>query len=130
MHLKPYQDTVLFKDTSYTFDFTFAWTTDPQNLIKFQPDLHIQNMRWLVENKDSLKLKYVMNTGDLVCDNEKEQWNDSDKSQKLLDDANIPNGVLAGNHDTGDFKFENYNCTTARTGISITLGMAALILMS
>lgn len=106
---KPYADTALAKDTDYTFDYTFAWTTDPQNLVKLRPQLHIHTIQWLADNQEALNLKYVMNTGDLVDESHVEkQWKDSDTAQDLLDNAGIPNGVLAGNHDTSNGTYARY----------------------
>ena len=41
-----------------------------------------------------------MHTGDIVDSMDREsEWVNADKSMKILEDANIPYGVLAGNHD-------------------------------
>lgn len=107
---KAYAETTLAADTDYNFDYSFVWTTDPQNLVKFRPDLHIRNMQWLVDNQEALKIRYVMNTGDLVTDSSsQQQWEDSDTSQRLFDSAGIPNGVLAGNHDTSSGTYAKYS---------------------
>lgn len=106
---KPYAETTLAASTDYPFDYTFVWTTDPQNLVKFRPDLHLRNMQWLVDNKEALNIQYIMNTGDLVTDSSSlQQWMDADAAQRLLDEAGIPNGVLAGNHDTNSGTYTRY----------------------
>ena len=61
-----------------------------------------------MENQEAMKIKYVFHTGDLVDESDKEeQWNNADQFMKTLDDANVPNGVLAGNHDV-DHKTNDY----------------------
>ncbi len=50
----------------------------------------------------------MFHTGDLVDKSNKEyQWNNASQFMKTLDDANVPNGVLAGNHDV-DHKTSDY----------------------
>lgn len=38
------------------------------------------------------------------------EWENADEAMKILDDANMPYGVLAGNHDiaAGAMEYENY----------------------
>ena len=50
--------------------------------------------------KENLNIQYVFHTGDLVDKSYMEdQWINADRSMKTLEDAAIPYGVLAGNHD-------------------------------
>ncbi len=47
-----------------------------------------------------MNIEYVFHSGDLVDEADQEyQWLHADEYMKTLDDANIPYGVLAGNHD-------------------------------
>ena len=82
------------------YDFSFAWITDTQYYAESW-QYHNENMnQWIVDNKDEFKIKYVMHTGDIVDEyNIDYQWNNADKAMKIFDDANLPYGVLAGNHD-------------------------------
>lgn len=82
------------------YDFSFAWITDTQYYAESWQH-HNENMnQWIVDNKDEFKIKYVMHTGDIVDEyNIDYQWNNADKAMKIFDDANLPYGVLAGNHD-------------------------------
>ena len=66
---------------------------------------------WIVDNKDKLNICYVIHTGDIVDDFDMPyEWENADKAMKILDDANMPYGVLAGNHDitAGAMEYENY----------------------
>ncbi|MEU4658959.1 metallophosphoesterase [Streptomyces sp. NPDC023723] len=67
--------------------------------------------RWIVANKDERKIAYVAHTGDIIENNIRKPTTEalqqqvvgelelSSKQQRILDDAGIPNGVIAGNHD-------------------------------
>ncbi|CAL9644924.1 hypothetical protein SUDANB145_06432 [Streptomyces sp. enrichment culture] len=67
--------------------------------------------RWVVANKDARKIAYVAHTGDIIENNIRKPATEalrqqivgelelSSKQQQILDDAGIPNGVIAGNHD-------------------------------
>lgn len=55
---------------------------------------------WIVENSEQLKTKYLIHTGDIVNQYNKQfQWEEADAAMQILDDAGLPYGVLAGNHD-------------------------------
>ncbi|GGL62274.1 hypothetical protein GCM10010129_02300 [Streptomyces fumigatiscleroticus] len=67
--------------------------------------------RWIAANKDKRKIAYVAHTGDIIENNIRKPADEatqqevvgelelSSKQQKILDDAGVPNGVIAGNHD-------------------------------
>lgn len=93
------------------YDFAFAWETDTQYYSEefFQHYLNMNN--WIVDNKDKLNIRYVIHTGDIVDDFDMPyEWENADEAMKILDDANMPYGVLAGNHDiaAGAMEYENY----------------------
>ncbi|MDP9842765.1 metallophosphoesterase [Streptosporangium lutulentum] len=66
---------------------------------------------WIKANKDTRKISYVAHTGDIIENNIRKPTDEamqrqvvgefevSSKQQRVLDDADIPNGVIAGNHD-------------------------------
>ncbi|NMO96560.1 S-layer homology domain-containing protein [Paenibacillus lemnae] len=88
--------------TEDPYDFSFAWMSDTQYYSQSYPHIYRKNVQWLADNKEDLKLKYVIHTGDLVDKSEQEyQWLEADRNMKVLEDAQIPYGVLAGNHDVG-----------------------------
>ncbi|OMD44138.1 S-layer homology domain-containing protein [Paenibacillus odorifer] len=100
--------------TQDTYDFSFVWMSDTQYYSQSYPYIYQKNVKWIAENKDNLNLKYVIHTGDVVDKSYQEyQWEEADRDMKVLEDAGIPYGVLAGNHDvghqTGDYtKFWQY----------------------
>ena len=64
-----------------------------------------------MEKSISSHFRYVIHTGDIVDDFDMPyEWENADKAMKILDDANMPYGVLAGNHDiaAGAMEYENY----------------------
>lgn len=100
--------------TQDTYDFSFVWMSDTQYYSQSYPEIYQKNVKWIADNKDNLNLKYVIHTGDVVDKSYQEyQWEEADRDMKVLEDAGIPYGVLAGNHDvghqTGDYtKFWQY----------------------
>nr|WP_295974432.1 metallophosphoesterase [uncultured Bacillus sp.] len=90
------------------YDYAFVWMSDTQYYSESYPYIYDRMTKWIVENQDAYKIKYVFHTGDLVDESNQEyQWNNADMFMDTLDEANIPNGVLAGNHDV-DHKTSDY----------------------
>ncbi|MCP3761285.1 S-layer homology domain-containing protein [Domibacillus sp. A3M-37] len=91
------------------FDYSFIWMSDTQYYSESYPHIFDRMTKWLAEQKEALNLKYVFHTGDLVDEADQPvQWERADAYMKTLDDAQIPYGVLAGNHDVGH-KTGDYN---------------------
>lgn len=88
--------------------YTIGWFTDTQNYVLRYPETFYAMTNYLKENRHSLRLGYVVMTGDLV-DNVDNigQWKIAQEAMNGLGD--IPYGVLAGNHDKNKtIGFENY----------------------
>ncbi|WP_411334562.1 lamin tail domain-containing protein [Metabacillus indicus] len=82
------------------YDYTFAWMSDTQYYSESYPHIYQRQTEWIAQKQEELKIKYVFHTGDLVnISTDEKQWKNADTSMKVLDDQNIPYGVLAGNHD-------------------------------
>ncbi|MFD1773507.1 S-layer homology domain-containing protein [Paenibacillus rhizophilus] len=82
------------------YDFSFVWMSDTQYYSESYPEIYEGNVKWIVDHKDDMNIKYVIHTGDVVDEADKEyQWQEADKDMKVLEDAKVPYGVLAGNHD-------------------------------
>lgn len=78
--------------------YTVAWISDPQHYSAKFPELYDAMTLFLRDNREQLHLAYIMHTGDLVNETAKDaQWQVASTAQSYIDD--IPNGVLAGNHD-------------------------------
>ncbi|UKS26587.1 S-layer homology domain-containing protein [Paenibacillus sp. HWE-109] len=84
------------------YDFSFVWMSDTQYYSKSYPYIYQDIVKWIADHKEDNKIKYVIHTGDIVDNADQEyQWVEADKDMKVLEDAKIPYGVLAGNHDVG-----------------------------
>jgi hypothetical protein len=84
------------------FDYSFIWMSDTQYYSESYPHIFDRMTTWIAEEKEKLNLKYVFHTGDLVDKADQPvQWERADTFMGTLDNAAIPYGVLAGNHDVG-----------------------------
>lgn len=93
------------------YDFSIAWESDTQYYSeRFPGNFEMMNSH-IAANKDRLDTRYVVHTGDLVDDlDETYEWDYADQYMKILEDAGIPYGVLAGNHDIANHngRYQNY----------------------
>ncbi|NGP45171.1 metallophosphoesterase, partial [Bacillaceae bacterium SIJ1] len=82
------------------YDYTFVWMTDTQYYAQSYPHIFKSQVEWIRDQQEEMDIKYVFHTGDIVnVYNNLRQWEVADKHMSILEDANIPYGVLAGNHD-------------------------------
>ncbi|NMO96018.1 metallophosphoesterase [Paenibacillus lemnae] len=89
------------------YDYSFVWVTDTQFLTELYPHIQQEQFEWIVNNKEELNIQYLFHTGDLVNDpGAVYQWERADAYMKMIEEANIPNGVLAGNHDVGSYDWD------------------------
>lgn len=95
--------------------FTIAWVTDQQYYTQrnaYDDEDHVileLQHNWLIENRDALNLQYVISTGDVVNRQyEAYQWDIVSEYYRLLENARIPYGITAGNHDV-NFSQEDYS---------------------
>ncbi|QGQ98746.1 hypothetical protein EHS13_29645 [Paenibacillus psychroresistens] len=98
--------------SSDNYDFSFAWMSDTQYYAESYPYIFQDIVKWIADNKEKNKIKYVIHTGDIVDDADQQyEWDEANKDMKVLEDAKIPYGVLAGNHDVlhQDNDYSYYN---------------------
>lgn len=81
------------------YDFSFAWISDTQYYSKSYPHIYTNMTQWIVDQQAKQKIQYTIHTGDIVDGMDEYQYMNADRSMKILDDAGMPYGVLAGNHD-------------------------------
>jgi hypothetical protein len=105
------------------YDFSIVHFTDTQYLAEGAVEQETAEERgvwesayrgivdWIAENKDERKISYVAHTGDITENNIRPPATDAmrrqvtgefevtSRLQATLDEAGVPNGVLAGNHD-------------------------------
>jgi len=73
---------------------------DTQGEVGGQMDMFNSQLYWIVSQKDSLNIPYVLHVGDIVNFDNIGHWENADKGFKILDDAKIPYVLCLGNHDT------------------------------
>lgn len=84
------------------YDYTIAWISDTQIYTEVYPEYFESQVHWLRDAAEEMNIKYVVHTGDIVNVTGLEyQWERADRFMNVLEQANIPYGVLAGNHDVG-----------------------------
>lgn len=80
--------------------FTFAWISDTQYYSDSYPYIYKSMTQYIANQKDIRNIAYSVHTGDLVDDWDRpDEWKTASDSQKVLEDAGVPYGVVAGNHD-------------------------------
>lgn len=89
------------------YDYTFVWVSDTQFLTELYPHIHEQQFEWIVDSTEEMNIQYVFHTGDIVNDPFAEyQWLRASDYMKMFEDADLPYGVLAGNHDVGSYDWD------------------------
>lgn len=84
------------------YDYTIAWMSDTQIYAEVYPEYFESQVHWLRDAAEEMNIKYVVHTGDIVNVTGLEyQWERADRFMNVLEQAQIPYGVLAGNHDVG-----------------------------
>lgn len=110
-YIKDHKVQVMVQDeiaATNQFDYSLIWMSDTQYYSESYPHIYNKMTEWIAGQKEAMNIKYVFHTGDLVDDFDQEyQWQNADNSMKTLDKANVPYGVLAGNHDV-NHKAEDY----------------------
>ena len=85
------------------YDYTFVVMPDTQLYTEIYPSHFQDQVEWIRDNKTAMNIQYVAHVGDIVNTTPNlDQWNRADQYMQVLEDANIPYGVAAGNHDVHD----------------------------
>ncbi|GHD13794.1 lamin tail domain-containing protein [Zhihengliuella salsuginis] len=86
------------------YDFSIAWESDTQyyhqtpEYFEHQQAIH----DYVLDQREEQNIQYLIHTGDIVNNwDQQYQWDAADPEYQRLDDAGMPYGVLAGNHDVG-----------------------------
>lgn len=110
-------------DSSVEEYFSIIVIPDTQGMVKYRPSTDTvvgafsRLAQWIVSNQDALRLRFVIQVGDVVSDpNDLAQWQDADDALEILDGAGIGYSIATGNHDrtAGDADhpwgdYTNYN---------------------
>ncbi|MFC8681643.1 metallophosphoesterase [Microbacterium ureisolvens] len=89
-----------------SYDFTVGIESDTQyyNETEGYYPHQLAIHEFLLEQRQNLNLQYLIHNGDIVnVHTQPHQWANADAAYRMLDEASLPYGVLAGNHDVGGF---------------------------
>ncbi len=82
------------------YDYSFAIVGDTQYVNYNWDDRYSDIYDWIVENKDTQKIEYVMGMGDITENDADAQWQRAATEHAKLDAAKIPYSLIKGNHDS------------------------------
>jgi predicted glutamine amidotransferase/pimeloyl-ACP methyl ester carboxylesterase len=102
-------------------DFTVVVLPDTQFYSESYPAIFNGQTQWVSSNKIGMNVVFVTHEGDLVNTySQTYEWQNADSSMSKLDEANIPWGVLPGNHDLtgGTTKYNTYFGYSRFSGLS------------
>jgi hypothetical protein len=92
-------------------DFTLVVIPDPQIYAARFPSIYYSQMQWVVDNKTSSNIAYVISLGDNVNDpNNPTEWGVATTAYDMLTAGGVPYGIELGNHDalSDSIYFNNY----------------------
>jgi len=86
---------------SYAYSFAFVGDTQylVYNDVHYGTDYASSIYDWILANKDSKKIQYVLGMGDVTDKNEHAEWEYAVDLHNKLGKAQIPYAVIPGNHD-------------------------------
>ncbi|ACL75122.1 metallophosphoesterase [Ruminiclostridium cellulolyticum] len=95
-------DASLFSSNKYCKEkpFTMVWLSDPQYYAESYPQIYDFLGDWFVKKYKGNSFGYLIVSGDIINNAScVKQWKVASRNFKKLDDADVPYGILAGNHD-------------------------------
>ncbi len=82
-------------------EFSIVLLPDTQNYSQYTPQIYNRQTQWIADNREKLKIAFVLHEGDLTNNNEIREWESADAAMAILDAAGVPYAAATGNHDTG-----------------------------
>jgi uncharacterized repeat protein (TIGR01451 family) len=103
-------------------DFTLIAIPDPQLYAKSYPSIYNAQMNWVVANKTTSNIKYVLSLGDNVDSSSTYpgEFTTATTAWDILTTGGVPYGLTLGNHDGAPSSTTNFN-TAFGTRISTQL---------
>lgn len=80
--------------------WTIVVVPDTQNAARSFPQVFIDSMQWIVDEKTNRNIQLMLHEGDIVDDNNTAQWQNAKNAISLLD-GEVPYVLVTGNHDYG-----------------------------
>jgi len=95
-------------------DFTLIAIPDPQYLAATYPSVYNAQMNWVVNNKNSRNIAYVVSLGDNVdTASNATQWTNATTAWDILTTGGVQYALGIGNHDGAPAATENFNTNFA-----------------
>lgn len=103
--------TVKFYGRQKAPDFTLIAIPDPQYYAKTYPSIYNAQMNWVVGNKTSSNIKFVMSMGDNVDSSTTYpgEFTNATTAWDILTNGGVPYGLALGNHDGAPSSTANFN---------------------
>jgi len=82
--------------------FTVVLLPDTQYYSLRDPETYKKQTRWIVANRDALRITTVIHLGDVTDKNNStgiDEWSRASQAHLILDNAGIPYSITTGNHD-------------------------------
>ncbi len=90
-------------------DFTLVLIPDPQNASQYFPQVFNSMTNWIASQQDARNIVFVTTLGDMVNNaSSTAEYINADAAMDILDPADIPYSVGAGNHDEPTTNFNIY----------------------
>jgi len=83
------------------YAYSFAVVGDTQTMCEADPAAMESIYDWILDNKDSQKIKYVLGMGDITDDSTDPEWAVANKCLEKLN-GKVPYALIRGNHDDWD----------------------------
>jgi hypothetical protein len=80
--------------------WTLAVLPDTQNYSAKHPEIFAAQTRWIAEQKKKRRIAFVLQEGDIVNANTRDQWKNARAAMSVLDGV-VPYAIALGNHDCG-----------------------------
>jgi len=88
--------------------FSLVVLPDTQYYSRDNPEIFMNQTKWIVENIDELTIRFVVHEGDIVQNyNSTSEWDNANKSLSILDNI-VPYLLVPGNHDIPTGMFNEY----------------------
>lgn len=94
------------KEPVTDYSYSMAVVGDTQILLRWYIDKVDCIYDWIVENKSSKNIQYVLGLGDIVDGDTDKEWTEAYKEISKLNSV-VPYSLIRGNHDS-DAQFNNY----------------------
>ena len=82
--------------------YSFIHISDTQYSTALAPYVFQEQCEYIAQNRDLLNIRFVAHTGDIIdCAPLENQWLNAKCCINILENAEIPKQIIAGNHDIG-----------------------------